>query len=59
MLTVPVGPWAGPAPSVGIAILPVGGLTAVTLVTSLLAVTAKRVAVWVAWFEVQIGLVSV
>src|SRR4029077_5624369 len=57
LLTWPVGPWAGPAPSVGIAILPVGGLTAVTLVTFVLSVTAKRVVVLVPWFEVQKGLV--
>ena len=39
--------------------LPVGGLTAVTLVTFVLSVTAKRVAVLVPWFEVQNGLVVV
>src|ERR1700721_174759 len=56
--TWPVGPTA-PIPPGGMAILPVGGLTAVTFVTSLPAVTAKRVAVLVPWFEVQKGLVAV
>src|SRR5260370_17853681 len=55
LLTWPVGPW-GPVAVVGIAILPVGGLTAVTLVTFVLSVTAKRVVVLVPWFEVQKGL---
>ena len=58
LLTWPVGPW-GPVAVVGIAMLPVGGLTAVTLVTFVLSVTAKRVAVLVPWFEVQKGLVVV
>ena len=56
LLTWPVGPW-GPVAVVGIAMLPVGGLTAVTLVTVVLSVTANRVAVLVPWFEVQKGLV--
>jgi hypothetical protein len=54
--TWPVGP--GP-PIGGMSILPVGGLTAVTFVTTLPADTPKRVAVLVPWFEVQKGLVSV
>src|SRR5215471_1427278 len=56
LLTWPVGPW-GPVAVVGIAMFPVGGLTAVTLVTFVRSVTAKRVAVLVPWFEVQKGLV--
>jgi hypothetical protein len=54
LLTWPVGP---PVAVGGIAMLPVGGLTAVTLVTVVRSVTAKRVVVWVPWFEVQNGLV--
>ena len=38
LLTWPVGPW-GPAAVVGIAILPVGGLTAVTFITFVSSVT--------------------
>src|SRR5438270_12364745 len=56
LLTCPVGPW-GPVAVVGIATKPLGGLM-FTLLTFVLPVTAKRVAVFVPWFEVQNGLVG-
>jgi hypothetical protein len=57
LATWPVGPTA-PLPPGGMAILPFV-IAGDTLVTLLSGVTAKRVAVLVPWFEVQIGLGSV
>jgi hypothetical protein len=59
LLTWPVGPWAGPLPNVGIAISPVGGLTAVTLATVVGPVTDQRLVRFVPWSEIQKGLVVV
>src|SRR5260370_28692533 len=56
LLTWPVGPW-GPVAVFGIAMLPVGGLTAVTLVKFVLSVTAKREVVLGPLVRVQKGLV--
>src|SRR6516164_7513066 len=56
LLTWPVGPTA-PTPPGGIKTSPAGGFM-FTLVTVVLSVTAKRVAVLVPWFEVQNGLVE-
>ena len=55
LATWPVGPLT---PAGGMAILPLVPAGA-AFVTPLPAVTAKRVAVWVPWFEVQKGLVAV
>jgi hypothetical protein len=55
LATWPVGPTA-PVPPGGIAILPVGGLTAVTLVTVVGPITDQRLVVFVTWFEIQKGL---
>src|SRR5271168_4982751 len=54
LLTCPVGPTA-PAPPGGIAILPVGGLTAVTLVTVVGPITDQRLVRFVPWSEIQKG----
>src|SRR5919205_2254742 len=55
LLTWPVGP-CGPAAVVGIATKPFGATF--TMLTLVLPVTPKRVAVLVPWFEVQNGLVG-
>ena len=57
LLTCPVGPWAGPAPKVGIATNPFA-LMLSTWVTLVAPVIAYSVLLFIPWSDVQNGLVG-